>query len=75
MARLEDFPAFMREGLRENGFRAGCNWSRREILDAWLQWEGIIGFTEQILQAVESATDHGYHRRSQRVEAKDAPIA
>ena len=51
----ESYPEFVRRGLRES---FECNndelaekldtMSRKEVLDAWLTWEGIIGFTDRI---------------------------
>lgn len=49
---IHDLPTFMHEGLRENGWREGNLWSGREILDAWLKWEGIFGYTDTIIEAV-----------------------
>lgn len=51
---IKDFPVFMREGLLENGWTGDNNWSGRETLDAWLKWEGIIGWTDRIIKAVEA---------------------
>lgn len=31
--------------------------SPREVLDAWLTWEGIIGYTEQIIEASSMFVD------------------
>jgi hypothetical protein len=42
----------MHEGLLANGWKDGNHWSPRETLDAWLKWEGIIGYTDQIQHAV-----------------------
>jgi len=30
------------------------NMTTEEILDAWLQWEGIIGFTDKIMSIVRT---------------------
>lgn len=50
------YPAPLAEALAENGHNpdSASLLSIREVLDLYLQWQGIIGFTESILRAVTS---------------------
>lgn len=55
---LSMFPKFMHEGLIANGWKDGFSrWSDREIIDAWLKWEGIQGFTDLIREACAALPD------------------
>jgi len=29
------------------------NWSREDILDIWLRWQGIIGYTQSIMKILD----------------------
>ena len=63
--KLEDLPTFMHEALLDNGWIDGrSHWSAREILDCWLTWTGIQGYTDQIITAMkvlgEAAPAKGY---------------
>lgn len=54
MRKLETIPKFMHEALLDNGWKDGqSRWSDYEIFDCWLKWEGIIGWTDSILEALE----------------------
>ena len=44
----EDIKSFMEENSRE------CIYTRTDVINAWLTWNGIIGYTDQIISLVQT---------------------
>lgn len=53
------FHSDVAEALHERGITAdeAKLLSRRELMDHYLKWNGIIGFTDNIVDAVDSVTE------------------